>query len=279
MLPYLEMLGVTNTLAGFPNTNYISSEAILERVEQGQVTDLGSDVSLNLELLIGLNPDLVIAFDVGTNGAQLNQIEQAGIPVILCADYLESTAMGRAEWVKFFGALFDKRELADSLFNEVQREYDALRDMASDVADRPTVLTGIPYDGGAWFLPGGQNWAAKLFEDAGGQYYWADDPSANWLELSFESVFDKARGADFWIGTASYDSKPSMMEGDERYALFAPYENDKIYNYDQRLNSSGGNDYFESGYARPDRVLADLIYILHPELLPDHQLYYYRRLP
>lgn len=274
----LELLGLEKNLVGFPNIKYITSEKIRNQVDKGKVTDIGKDGNLNLELIIGLQPDLVIGFDAIGNSDDLQRIAAAGIPVILNADFMETSALGKAEWIKFFGVLLGKSNEADSIFDHIEQDYQSLRALTENVADRPTVLSGNVY-GDTWFLPGGQNNMAKFFEDAGGTYTWSEDSTTSWLELSFESVFEKAREAHLWIGMGSFSSLEEIATQDARYTDFAAYQEGKAFNYNNRQIPDGGNDFFESGYMRPDLVLADLIHIIHPELLPDHELYYFRKLP
>lgn len=273
----LELLGLEESLIGFANNSYISSSLFRERVEKGLIKDVGADGNLNLELIIGLQPDLVIAFDAIGNSDDLQRIENVGIPVLLNADYMETSALGRAEWIKFFGAIFKRENLADSIFDEIESNYYDLISLTQNVSDRPSVLSGNVY-GDTWFMPGGQNNSGRFFYDAGGQYTWGQDSTSGWLELSFESVFDQAQDASYWIGMGSFSSLESIVAQDERYADFEAFKQGNVFNYNQRQVPGGGNDFFESGYSRPDLILADLIYILHPELLPGHELYYYRRL-
>jgi iron complex transport system substrate-binding protein len=271
------MLGKSEAVIGFANLKYISSETFVELGKNGKITDLGTDGSMNLELLIGLQPDAVIAFDMGGESATLDKVAEAGIPVIYNGDFLESTPLGRAEWIKFFGALLNEETKADSIFNSIQSAYVRLTEMTADVRKRPTVLTGVVY-GDKWFMPGGKNSAALFYKHAGADYLWAYDSTSGWLELSYEAVFDQAQQADFWIGTASFDSKDALVVGDHRYKDFAPFRADKVYNYTKKKGPNGGYDYFESAYARPDLVLADLIKILHPDLFPHYQTVYYEQL-
>jgi len=275
-LPYLEMLGIGDRLVGFPGTKYISSEYFINRVTNGHIIDLGPDGNMNLELLYNLEPNVVIAFDMGGESAVLNKLEQSGIQVIYNSDFLENTALGRAEWIRFFGALFQRQEQADSIFNVIDENYTSLKSLTTHVAFRPAILTGVMY-GDAWFLPGGKNFSSTFYQDAGGKYLWEENPSNGWLELSFESVFDQANEADFWIGIATTNTLNELLEQDTRYGAFNAFKNGQIYNYHKRISPSGGYDYFESGYARPDLILADLISILHPELLPDYETYYFQR--
>lgn len=276
-LPYFEMLGIEETVVGFPNMSYVSSELFNNRAEQGLLVDLGVDGSLNMELLIGLQPDAIIAFDAGGESSSLSKIEEMGIPVIYNSDFLEKSPLGRAEWIKAFGALFDKRERADSIFTSIENEYNRVKNLAADVVERPTIISGVVY-GDTWFLPGGQNWAATFFENAGGKYLWKADTTSGWLELGFEAVYEAGHDAEYWIGASTFESIPAMLGQEDRYNEFEALKNGKVYNYNKKKGPNGGIDFFESGYSRPDLVLSDLIKVLHPELLPNYQTVYFHQL-
>ena len=276
-LPYFELLGEEAVVVGFPNTDLISSEVFQSKVEEGTLVDLGPDGGMNFELLMSLDPDVVIAFDMGGESQALNKIQRSGIPVIYNSDFLEKTPLGRAEWIKFFGALLNKRFEADSIFAVIERRYLAYKALGGEVSSRPTILSGVVY-GDTWFMPGGQNWASIFFENAGGTYLWDQDTTSGWLELSFEAVYEKANSADFWIGTSTLNNKKELLGQESRYGDFAPFKNDQVFSYNKRIGPKGGYDFFESGYSRPDLVLADLIKILHPELVPDHETHYFQKL-
>ncbi|MEM9339996.1 MAG: ABC transporter substrate-binding protein [Bacteroidota bacterium] len=276
-LPYFELLGLEDLVVGFPNVEYISSEKFNQKVQNGTLLDLGSGNSLNMEALIGLNPDAVIAFDIGTESNTLGKVKEAGIPVYYNSDFLEQSPLGRAEWIKFFGAIFGREKKADSIFAKIESDYNGLKQLTSQVKDRPTILSGVVY-GDAWFAPGGQNWAATFFENAGGRYLWENDSTSGWLELSFESVYERSSKADYWLGVSTVKSKKELSGLDVRYESFAPYIQDRVYNYNKKLGPKGGIDFFESGYARPDLVLADLISIIHPQLLPGYETFYFQQL-
>ena len=277
-LPYIEMLESEETVVGFPNLSYISSEVFIERASDGYLTDLGPDGNINMELLLGLSPDAVVAFDMGGESRTLSKIEEAGIPVYYNSDFLEQSPLGRAEWIKFFGALLNKEKKADSIFNAIEHRYTQLKKkVASEVAGRPTILSGVVY-GDTWFLPGGNNWAATFFDNAGGSYLWNTDSTSGWMELSFEAVFEKGYGAEFWIGTSTLNTMDEMRGQDERYTSFLAFKRNQVYNYNKRIGPNGGYDFFESGYSRPDLVLSDLIKILHPQLLPDYETVYFQKI-
>ena len=149
--------------------------------------------------------------------------------------------------------------------------------MADSAKSRPTVLSGVVYSD-AWFLPGGKNYASTILNDAGCDYLWKDDPSSGWLQLSFESVYEKAHDADLWIGLGSYTSLREIAAADRRYAKFKSFVQKKVYNYDARKGAKGGSEYLELGYLRPDIILRDLVKIAHPELQPGYALFFYRAL-
>ena len=276
-LPMLELLGEGEKLSGFPNTDLISSKSLVQRVESGEIIEIGEGMGLNIEQLIDLSPGLVINYATGSEFDQLDLLKRSNIPFILNADYMENTPLGRAEWIKFFGAIFDKENMADSIFQAIENRYESLRSGVSNSDTRPAAFTGVMY-GDTWFLPGGQNYASVFFRDAGADYIWKNDPEIGWLELGFESVYDKAAEAEFWLGCASFESLEEMGATDQRYVLFQSFQKGKVYNYNARMGKNGGNDYLELGYARPDIVLADLIHILHPNALPDHELFFYQQL-
>ena len=159
----------------------------------------------------------------------------------------------------------------------IEKNYNEAKGAVSNTTHRPTVLSGVVY-GDAWFLPAGQNYAAKLFRDAGYQYLWEDHPGNGYLEISFESVYEKAHDADLWIGTGTFKSLDELGSADGRYTRFKAFQKKSVYNYDARKGDKGGNEFLELGYLRPDLILMDLVKIVHPEVLPGHELFFHRRL-
>ncbi len=204
-IPLLDYLGETEKLVGFPSTDYISSEKARRLVDAGKVQELGVDKGLNLERIAMLQPDMVMGYTMNSDYGQFKKVEELHVPVVLNAEYLEKHPLGRAEWIKFVALFFNKEKEADSVFVVIEKEYRETKAMADQAQTKPTVLSGIVY-GDAWFLPGGQNYAAKLLRDAGYHYLWDADSSNGFLELSFESVYEKAHDADFWIGVGSFSS-------------------------------------------------------------------------
>ncbi len=278
-LPHLAQFDLVDRLVGVDTTAFINTPAVQERVAAGKVAEVGSGPELNVERVLELEPGVVMTFGSGDNQFDSHpQLIAAGVPVAINADFLEPTPLGQAEWGKFIAAFFNQEMAASAWFAEVEREYTDLQAQVAAVPQRPTVLTGAPYQG-TWFVPGGKSYIAQLIQDAGGQYLWADEDRAGSEPVSFEAVFERASNADFWINTGTWESRAAALAEDERFGKFAALQAQRIYNNNARMNAQGGNDYFESGLANPHLLLADLVAIFHPEVLPDHQLRYYQQLP
>jgi iron complex transport system substrate-binding protein len=276
-IPLLDYLEETEKLVGFPSTDYISSEKARKLVDAGKVQELGVDKGLNLERVAMLRPDMVMGYTMNSDYGQFKKVEDLRVPVVINAEYLEKHPLGRAEWIKFMALFFNKEKTADSVFAVIEKEYLKAKAVADRAPSKRTVLSGIVY-GDAWFLPGGQNYAAKLLRDAGYHYLWDDDSTSGFLELSFESVYEKAHDADFWIGVGSFSSLKEIENADHRYTRFKPFQQSQVYTSNIRKGFKGGNEFLELGYLRPDIILKDLVKIAHPELMHEHELYFHKRL-
>lgn len=276
-IPMIELLGATNSLVGFPNTDYISSEKTRKRVQKGEVTDLGNEQHFNTEVLISLQPDAVIAFSMGKSSKRYHTIEQNGIPVIYNGDWLEATPLGRAEWIKFFGVLFGKEKEADSIFNEIESAYEASKNIALQASKMPDVMSGVLYKD-KWNLPAGESFTAQLFKDANTNYLWSDSKGQGSLVLSFEAVFDRAAQADLWIGSGYYTTMDELKDANSHYKQFSTFKKGEVYSFSKKRSESGGVSYFEFAPIQPHIVLKDLIKVAHPELLPGYEPYFLQRL-
>jgi iron complex transport system substrate-binding protein len=276
-IPLLDYLNESEKLAGFPTLDYISSETMRKRIGAGKIKELGTDKGMNIEQLAVLKPALVMGYTMTADYGQFKKIEELGVPVVINAEYLEEHPLGRAEWIKFMAMFFEKEKMADSVFQVIEQSYNQTKAKVENVAKKPTVMSGVVY-GDAWFLPGGQNYAAKLLSDAGCQYLWAADSSKGFLQLSFESIYEKANAADLWIGVGSFTTLDEIKNADERYTKFNPFKTKQIFTYNARKGAKGGSEFLELGYLRPDLILNDLVKIAHPELLPDYQLYFHKKL-
>jgi iron complex transport system substrate-binding protein len=276
-IPLLDYLNETDRLIGFPTTDYISSEKMRKRVDAGQVKELGIDKGMNIEELFALKPSMVMGYAMSSDLGQLKKIKELGVPVVINAEYLEKHPLGRAEWIKFMALFFNKEKDADSVFNAIEKEYLNAQSLAKTTSSKPTVMSGVVY-GDVWYMPGGKNYAAKLLNDAGSNYLWGDTESNGFLEVSFESVFAKAKEADLWIGVGSFKSLKEIEAAEKRYALIKAFKNKNVFTYNSRVGAKGGSEFLELGYLRPDIILKDLVKIAHPEVLSGYETYFYARL-
>ena len=276
-IPMIEILGETNSLIGFPNTDYISSKKTRQRVANNLVKDLGNEQDFNTEVLISLQPDVMVAFSMGKSTKLYNNIEQNGIPVIYNGDWLEATPLGRAEWIKFFGALFNKEKEADSIFNSIETQYNEAKKIASEAKTKPMIMSGVLYKD-KWNLPAGESFTAKLYEDANTSYIWNESNGQGSLVLSFETVFEKAEKADYWIGSGYFTTLDELKAANAHYEQFQSFKTGNIFSFSKRRSAHGGVEYFELGPLQPHIVLKDLIKVTHPNLMPDYEPYFLQKL-
>jgi iron complex transport system substrate-binding protein len=276
-IPALELLGVENTLVGFPNTDYISSEKTRKRIDAGKVREVGVNENLNTEVLIDMNPDLIVSFGLNNSNPTLDNLQKSGLKVMLNGDWTEQSPLGKAEWIKFFGALYGLNSKADTIFSEIEKEYNSTLALAKKATTKPTVLCGAMYQE-QWYVPQGESWAALFLKDAQSQYLWANTKGTGSLSVPFEVILEKAQNANFWIAPGDFSSLKQMSDNNPHYSRFASFKNKKVYSYAVNKGAKGGIIYFEWSPTRPDWVLKDLIKILHPELIPNHKLYFFQKL-
>jgi iron complex transport system substrate-binding protein len=276
-IPSLEMLAVDTTLVGFPSLDYISSQKTRARINQGLIKELGKNEDLNTESLLDLNPDVIIGFAIDNHDKTLKTFKKTGIPLVYNGDWTESSPLAKAEWIKFFGAFYNKDSLANELFSVIESDYLNAKKIAFNAKSKPTVLSGAMYKD-VWYLPQGKSWAAQFIADANGDYLWKETKGTGSHSLSLESVLDKAEDAEIWIGPSYYTNLIQLKEAHAVYQFFDAYKTNNVYSFTNKVGETGGLIYFELGPNRPDLVLKDIIKILHPELLPEHTLYFFDQL-
>ncbi|MDN3593874.1 ABC transporter substrate-binding protein [Zunongwangia endophytica] len=276
-IPGLEALDKIETLKGFPGLDYISSKETRKLINSGAIKEVGKNESLNTEVLIDLQPDVVIGFAINADNKSFSTIQKTGIPVIYNGEWTESSALGKAEWIKFFGALYNKSKAADSIFNKIESDYNSAKELAKTVETQPTVLSGAMYKD-QWYVPYGNSWQAQMIKDANAKYLWADTNGSGSLSLSFESVLDKAQNADYWISAGQFTSYTGMLEQSEHYSQFKAVQDKKLYSVSMSKGETGGVIFYELGPNRPDLILKDLIAIFHPELLENYEPTFFKAL-
>lgn len=276
-IPMLEMLGVETTLVGFPDTDYISSEKTRALIAAGNIKDIGQNDQINIELLLDLQPELVIGFSINNTNPTYKTIQKANIPVVYNGDWTEKTPLGRAEWIKFIAPFFQKETEATEIFNTIEKNYNEAKKLALNATTKPTILSGALFKD-IWYLPAGDSFQAQFLKDANADYLWKDSEGTGSLSLSIESVLDKAATAEIWIGPGRYQTYEDLKKASELYAQFAPFKQKKVFTIGNTIGETGGTMYYELAPTRPDIVLKDLIKAIHPDLLPTYEPFFFKPL-
>lgn len=275
---FIDFLGLKESVVGISGKNYITDDFIINRIKSGEVKDIGYDESLNYEVILELKPDIIFVYGVtGAIASYINKLEELNISTVLVGEYLEETPLAKMEWVKFIAAFYEMENKALAMFDSVSNNYDHLVSRTENISVKPKVLLGLPWRG-AWYISGSDSYIARLIKDAGGDYLWSDLKFKDSQPLSLESVFEKAFLADFWLNSGAVNNISDIIKVDERFRELPPLKNEKVFNNNKKTSNFGGNAYYSTGVVEPDIVLSDIIYILHPEILPDHNLKYYKKM-
>ena len=274
----IAQLKCEDKIIAIDNVDYYNNPFIQEQVKKGSIIELSKGPQIDIEKTIALQPDLFLTFGMGSPKDDVDKkLVQSSMPIAVSIDHLEETPLARAEWIKFFAYFFNKESVADSLFQITEKKYNDLKNLAKTSTHKPSVLTEIKY-GDAWYIPAGKSFIAHLIEDAGGDYFWKEDTKTGSSAQSFETVYAKAKDCDIWINLYNLNSKKELLSYDERYGLFKACKNNQLYNNNKTQNALGYSNYWETGITNPDEVLADLIAIFSPTLLPNHEFTFYKKL-
>ena len=267
-------LGAVESIGGICEIQYIKVPEILEGCKNGTIVNAGEGTNPDIEKIIDLHPDALLLSPYENSGGH-GQVEKLKIPIIECADYMETSALGSAEWIRFYGLLFGRAALADSIFATVEKNYNELKEMASSQPVKPRLMCELK-SGSAWYVSGGRSTTGKLYADAGADYVFSSYPNSGGVPLSFETVFDKAQDADVWLMKYNHPTDKtyqSLREDYAPYANFKAFKEKNIYHC-----NTAYQPYYEDFPFHPDKVLKDLIKIFHPILFPEYELKYFRKL-
>lgn len=277
-LPHLVALEMEAAWVGHSEMDFVNAPTLRERVARGEVREIGAPP--DIETTIALKPDVLFAdFLARTELERLAVAEKAGIPVVMVPSFREASPLGRAEWLLFFGLFLDRPEQAEAKFGAIEITYLDLRQRVEAAAlDRPTAYTGGPYQD-VWHVPGGRSFVAQILDDAGARYLWADDPSTGALPLNLEAVLARALEGEVWLYPSAWASLEEIAAADRRLTELEAFREGQVWANDRRRNATGGNDFWEQGVTRPDLVLADLVAIFHPDLMPGYEQVFHRQLP
>lgn len=267
-------LGSADAIGGICNSKYVNDKELQHRLASGRIVDCGVSMSPDLEKIIKLCPQ-VIMLSPFENNDKYAKVGELGIPIIECADYMETSALGRAEWVRFYGMLFGKGEKADSMFADTEANYLRLRKIAANVQRKPKVIIDQRY-GQVWNVPGGVSTMGRLIEDAGGTNPFASYRQSGSVPLAPEKVLAEAHDADIWFVRYNQEKEKSMKELASDAPVnsqFKAYRDGNVYG----CNTHYINFYEETPF-HPDRLLEDMISAMHPELSKGNNAHRYYHL-
>jgi len=277
-IAYMDELNLTDKITGISQPDFIYNSKIQQQIQNKKIQVIGTFDEIFVEKVLVSKPDIFISTSSPSLAKFHDLLKRQGIKILFIDEYEELNPLAKAEYIKIFGKLFGKEKEADGLFAEIENNYKEIQSLIRrSTKENPTVFANQIY-GDVWYMPGGKSFQSILFKDAGGNYLWASDTSTGSLNLSFESVFEKAINADVWINAGDYPTKSSLQASYPNYEWFSAFRNGNVYNWNKRITKKGANDYFETGTVRPDWVLKDLASIFHPELFSEHELYFYKKL-
>ena len=262
-----------DAVVGITSTRHLFNADMQKRLDEGKTHKIGIEGNFDNEIIMGINPDVILISPFKRGG--YDALTEVGIPLIPHLGYKEMTPLGQAEWIKFIGLLIGKEEKANRIFAEIENRYLKLVKLTSEVKKRPVVFSG-ELRGGNWYAVGGKSFLAQLFKDAGADYFLKDDVRSGGVSLDFETVYSQAAYADYWRIVNSYKGEFTydvLQAEDVRYADFQAFKKKQVVycNMSQK-------PFYESMPVEPEVVLADLIAVFHPQLLPNHTPRYYELL-
>lgn len=274
----LDAIGATDRVVGVSGIDYISNPDIQAR--RDSIGDVGAESNLNYELLVSLDPDLVLLYGVNGASGMEGKLRELGIPYMYVGDYVEESPLGKAEWLVALSELTGQREKGEKVFAGISERYNALKKKVADyTADKKwqpyRFMLNTPYND-TWFMPSTRSYAVRLITDAGGTYIYDKNTGNASLPVDLEEAYQLASAADVWINVGMANSLADVAGMCPKFTDTRAFSSGEVYNNNRRSTPAGGNDYFESGIVNPDLVLRDLIKISHPDLVKEDFVYYQR---
>lgn len=260
---FLDELNAIDKISAITKMQNIYNLSIREKIDKGLILELGFSENINFELLLSSNIDMLIQTPYGPDLSSDNRISEAGIPIIYNADWLETSPLGRAEWIKFIALFIQEDEKADSIFNAIEKDYLDLSAKAKEFKQNDDVIIGALFKD-VWYMPSGNSFKAILINDAGSKYYWNSTPNNGSEALGFEVVVKNQLNTNVWI-EAPYKTYKDLIAADSRYGIFAAVKNKNTFHNMKQMHDDGANNYWERGVCKPNEILSDLIRIFHPQ--------------
>ena len=272
----LEAMDCAERIVGISGCRFISSPTIVKAIEEGKIAEVGYDSAFDFERIKSLRADMVMLYGIaGEAKALTNKFDELKIPYIYIGDYLETTPLGKAEWIIALGYLCGCEEESKKFFDGVEKRYNALRESVSSTT-RPRVMLNLPYRD-TWFMPSNESYIVRIIEDANGEYIYPQNNTKSSVPISLEEALVLASRSDFWLNFGAINTLDELKSAAPRFVDVKSVREGRLYNNTKRTNSGGGSDFWESGAVRPDLILNDLVQILHHEATTE-ELYYYRKL-
>jgi iron complex transport system substrate-binding protein len=266
-----------DVLTGVARLDVIESPEVRSRMRSGKVVEFAkAGLTVDVERVVTDKPSLLMAG--GTSSPTFPVIRTAGVPVVANTEWLERTALGRAEWLKYVALFVNEERRAQTLYSAMKARYRSLSGRATARPERPLVMTGRSTRG-MFVIAGGRSYVAALIRDAGGRYACADNTAAATASVDLEAQIERAADADVWINGGGWKSLAAMLDDEPRYSAFKAYRQGHVWVYERRETPAGGNDYWSRSVTHPDLVLADLVKIFHPQLASDHAFEWYMPVP
>lgn len=253
---FIHELGLTDKIIGVCRPNRIYN---ITEEQRANMVDIGDDIQPNMEAILLAKPDAVIISTYAEGDQVPMQIEALGIPVIYCNEWTETTPLARAEWIRFFGAIFGCLNQADSIYESVRDAYAQLKVDSLKFKDKG-IMSGMSWRG-TWYVPAGGTFMGNLFRDAGAQYKYENNPSTSSIPLTMERAIQDFSQADVWVGCEA-NSLKELEAIDKKHTWFNAFQTGQVYNFRRRALPSGANDFWESATVHPERVLQDLQKVL-----------------
>jgi iron complex transport system substrate-binding protein len=278
-LGFLKALGKAEYIMGASHLDLFYDSSFQVQIASDKVIDLGKQ-RFDQEKVLASGAEVLFSFSVSKQDyQQIERFRDLGVKVVSIAEYLEANPLDKAKWMIAFAAFFGKEAVAEAIakYQQIEFRYDSLQKLADQSTKPPTVLLSLPWKG-TWYVGGGESFQASFLADANANYLWADHKQKGSIPLDMEMVIKRGLRADYWLNPGASTSYQELLAVDERFKEFQAFKEKRIYNLNKRVNQAGGNDYWESAVCKPEVVLGDLIQILHPELLPKRELYYYKPL-
>lgn len=268
----IDAIGAAERVVGVSGVRFLTNDSVRSRA-----VEIGYESALNFERIKGVGSDVVLLYGLyGEQSATTTKLTELGIPYIYIGDYIESSPLGKAEWIVAIAAVCGMQERGEEYFAALEERYNALKQSTAQYTSRPKVMLNTPYND-SWFMPSIRSYAVQLIADAGGEYIYPQNDSAESKPISLEQALILASTADVWINVGQVASLAQLKSENPKFSAVPAVVNRRVYNNTKRTTSSGGSDFWESGSVNADIVLSDMIKLLHHNA-PTDSLYYYKRL-